>query len=113
MDLFGPIRTASLSGKLYTFVIVYDYSRYIWVLFLTHKNEAHKTFVKHCRRIQNEKGFTRGKLDTTLFLMFDEKKKMLIVQIYVDDIIFGSINENLCKEFSKTMQDEFENEYDG
>uniref|UniRef100_A0A2N9J511 CCHC-type domain-containing protein n=1 Tax=Fagus sylvatica TaxID=28930 RepID=A0A2N9J511_FAGSY len=54
-----------------------------------------------------EKGFTRGKLDTTLFLMFDGKD-MLIVQIYVDDIIFGSTNENLCKEFSKTMQDEFE-----
>jgi hypothetical protein len=54
-----------------------------------------------------EKGFARGKLDTTLFLMFDGKD-MLIVQIYVDDIIFGSTNENLCKEFSKTMQDEFE-----
>uniref|UniRef100_A0A2N9H8V4 non-specific serine/threonine protein kinase n=1 Tax=Fagus sylvatica TaxID=28930 RepID=A0A2N9H8V4_FAGSY len=39
--------------------------------------------------------------------MFDGKD-MLIVQIYVDDIIFGSTNENLCKEFSKTMQDEFE-----
>jgi hypothetical protein len=49
-----------------------------------------------------KKGFTRGKLDTTLFLMFDGKD-MLIVQIYVDDIIFGSTNENLCKEFSKTM----------
>ena len=38
--------------------------------------------------------------------MFDGKD-MLIVQISVDDIIFGSTNENLCKEFSKTMQDEF------
>ena len=81
MDLFGPIRTASLSGKLYTFVIVYDYSRYIWVLFLTHKNEAHKTFVKHCRRIQNEKGFTRGKLETTLFLMFDGKDNAYYVNL--------------------------------
>ena len=54
MNLFGPIRTASLSGKLYAFAIVDDYSRYTWVLFLAHKNEAHKAFVKHCRRIQNE-----------------------------------------------------------
>jgi len=30
------------------------------------------------------------------------------VQIYVDDIIFGSTNGSLCKEFSKMMQDEFE-----
>jgi hypothetical protein len=53
-----------------------------------------------------EKGFTRGKLDTTLFLIF-HRKDMLIVQIYVDDIIFGSTNKNLCKDFSKTMQNEF------
>jgi hypothetical protein len=106
MDLFGPIRTTSLSGKLYAFVIVDDYSHYTWVLFPVHKNEAHKAFVKHCRRIQNEKVFTRGKIEIILFLMFDGKD-MLIVQIYVDDIIFGSTNENLCKEFSKTIQDEF------
>jgi len=30
------------------------------------------------------------------------------VQIYVDDIIFGSTNASLCKEFSKLMQEEFE-----
>ncbi len=54
-----------------------------------------------------EKGFTHGKIDTTLFLMFDGKD-MLIVQIYVDDIIFDSTNKNLCKDFSKIMQDEFE-----
>ena len=33
---------------------------------------------------------------------------MLIVQIYVDDIIFGAINENMCKNFAKCMQGEFE-----
>jgi uncharacterized membrane protein YciS (DUF1049 family) len=33
---------------------------------------------------------------------------LLIVQIYVDDIIFGSTNENMCSEFSKIMQKEFE-----
>ena len=33
---------------------------------------------------------------------------LLVVQIYVDDIIFGSTNASLCMEFSKIMQDEFE-----
>ena len=33
---------------------------------------------------------------------------MLIVQIYVDDIIFGATNHCLCEEFSKLMQGEFE-----
>ena len=33
---------------------------------------------------------------------------MLLVQIYVDDIIFGATDESLCDEFSKLMQKEFE-----
>nr|KYP39127.1 Retrovirus-related Pol polyprotein from transposon TNT 1-94 [Cajanus cajan] len=51
--------------------------------------------------------FIRGKIDNTLFRKII-KDDFIIVQIYVDDIIFGSINENLCQEFSKLMQDEFE-----
>jgi len=33
---------------------------------------------------------------------------ILIVQIYVDDIIFGSTNEKLCKEFESCIKNEFE-----
>ncbi|KAL6316730.1 hypothetical protein AAG906_020414 [Vitis piasezkii] len=33
---------------------------------------------------------------------------MLLVQIYVDDIIFGATNVSLCEEFSKCMHSEFE-----
>ena len=40
MDLFGPSRTTSLGGKSYAFVIVDDFSRYTWVLFLAHKNDV-------------------------------------------------------------------------
>ena len=36
------------------------------------------------------------------------KKNILTVQIYVDDIVFCSTNATLCKEFSDTMQAEFE-----
>ena len=39
MDLFGPISTASLSGKYYGYVIVDDYSKYTWVHFLRSKNK--------------------------------------------------------------------------
>ena len=54
-----------------------------------------------------ENGFTRGKVDTTLFCK-SIKDDILIVQIYVDDIIFGSAKPTLCQEFSKLMQAEFE-----
>jgi len=50
--------------------------------------------------------FKRGQVDTTLFRRTLEKD-ILVAQIYLD-IIFGSTNASLCKEFSKLMQDEFE-----
>ena len=40
MDLFGPTRIRSLAGKHYAYVIVDDYSRYTWVLFLGSKDEC-------------------------------------------------------------------------
>ncbi|KAK8944818.1 hypothetical protein KSP39_PZI007744 [Platanthera zijinensis] len=54
-----------------------------------------------------ENKFTRGKIDKTLFLR-EIKGKILLVQIYVDDIIFGFTDNNLCKKFSKLMQGKFE-----
>ena len=33
---------------------------------------------------------------------------MLLVQIYVDGIIFGATNDSLCEDFSKCMHSEFE-----
>ena len=44
-------------------------------------------------------GFKKGKVNAMLFIMH-EKEDFLIVQIYVDDIIFGATNQNLCKSFS-------------
>ena len=69
--------------------------------------QAPRAWYERLSKFLLEKNFTRGKVDTTLFI----KKKdndILLVQIYVDDIIFGSTNESLCKEFSIDMQSEFE-----
>ena len=57
MDLFGPSRTPNLRGKSYAYVIMDDFSRYTWVLFLSQKNEAFYEFSKFCNKVQNEKGF--------------------------------------------------------
>ena len=43
---------------------------------------------------------------TTRFIKTKEND-MLLVQIYVDDIIFGATNVSLCEEFSKCMHSEF------
>ena len=43
-------------------------------------------------------------------LLFIKKKgeDIIVVQIYIDDIIFGATNESLCENFSKCMHSEFE-----
>ncbi|KAH9671187.1 Integrase catalytic domain-containing protein [Citrus sinensis] len=51
--------------------------------------------------------FSMGKADTTLFVKH-KNQDILIVQIYVDDIIFGSTNELLYKDFSSCISQEFE-----
>ncbi|GJU82742.1 putative ribonuclease H-like domain-containing protein [Tanacetum coccineum] len=52
-------------------------------------------------------GFQRGKIDQTLFIK-KQKGDILLVQVYVDDIIFGSTNKELCTEFQKLMHDKFQ-----
>jgi len=54
-----------------------------------------------------ENGFMSVKVDTILFRR-EVGKDFIIVQIYVDDIIFGATNESLCKEFSDVIKSEFE-----
>src|SRR3954469_14063072 len=55
IDLFGPVKTASVRGKKYGLVIVDDYSRWTWVKFLKHKDESHSVFLEFCTQIQSEK----------------------------------------------------------
>ena len=52
-------------------------------------------------------GFTRGKADQTLFIK-KEDDELIVVQVYVDDIIFGLTKDELTHGFSKLMQAEFE-----
>ncbi|GJS93473.1 putative ribonuclease H-like domain-containing protein [Tanacetum coccineum] len=49
-----------------------------------------------------DNGFQRGKIDKTLFIKRD-KSDILLVQVYVDDIIFGSTRKKMCTEFEKMM----------
>ena len=46
MDLFCPSRTMSLGGNYYALVIVDDFSRYTWTLFLESKSDAFSAFKK-------------------------------------------------------------------
>ncbi|GKG27485.1 putative ribonuclease H-like domain-containing protein [Tanacetum coccineum] len=53
-----------------------------------------------------DNGFDRGTIDQTLFIR-KYKGDFLLVQVYVDDIIFGSSNAKLCKEIEYLMHEKF------
>ncbi|KAJ9551957.1 hypothetical protein OSB04_016002 [Centaurea solstitialis] len=52
-------------------------------------------------------GYSKGKIDNTLFIK-REGEHIMLVQIYVDDIIFGSTCPNFCDTFSKLMMTRYE-----
>nr|GEV52081.1 retrovirus-related Pol polyprotein from transposon TNT 1-94 [Tanacetum cinerariifolium] len=51
--------------------------------------------------------FHRGQIDKTLFIK-RVKGDILLVQVYVDDIIFGSTRKEICNEFEKMMHKKFQ-----
>nr|GFC10450.1 copia protein [Tanacetum cinerariifolium] len=60
-----------------------------------------------CETLANylfENSFQRGNIDQRLFIK-KQKGDILLVQVYVYDIIFGSTNKQLCKAFEKLMKD--------
>ena len=54
-----------------------------------------------------QSGFTRGTINKTLFYL-NSGNVLLLVQIYVDDIIFVSTNDKLCEKFAKLMQSRYQ-----
>nr|GFB02942.1 putative ribonuclease H-like domain-containing protein [Tanacetum cinerariifolium] len=52
-------------------------------------------------------GFQRGTIDQTLFIR-KQRGYFILVQVYVDDIIFGSSNPQLCREFEALMHEKFQ-----
>ncbi|GKB92394.1 retrovirus-related pol polyprotein from transposon TNT 1-94, partial [Tanacetum coccineum] len=59
-----------------------------------------------------ENRFRRGTIDKTLFIKKD-KGDILLVQVYVDDIIFGSTKKSLCVEFEQMMHKRFQMSFMG
>nr|GFC06779.1 copia protein [Tanacetum cinerariifolium] len=52
-------------------------------------------------------GYRRGAIDKTFFIKQD-KKDIMLVQVYVDDIIFGSTKKSWCDEFEELMKKMFQ-----
>ncbi|GKE18441.1 putative ribonuclease H-like domain-containing protein [Tanacetum coccineum] len=54
-----------------------------------------------------ENGYRSGAIDKTLFIKKD-KKDIMLVQVYIDDIIFGSTRKSWCDKFEALMKGRFQ-----
>ncbi|KAJ9545171.1 LOW QUALITY PROTEIN: hypothetical protein OSB04_024878 [Centaurea solstitialis] len=68
--------------------------------------QAPRAWYDHLSNALLDNGFYKGKIDPTLFIK-TEGDDILLAQIYVDDIIFGSTNSDMCTWFSDLMTTRF------
>lgn len=64
--------------------------------------QAQRAWYEYLSGVLIKKWFNHGKVDTILSIR-RKAKHILLVQIYVTDIIFGTTNESLCQKFAKLM----------
>jgi hypothetical protein len=69
--------------------------------------QAPRAWYEHLKSFLLSKGFKMGSVDKTLFPL-KHNNDTLLVQIYVDDIIFGGSSNALVSRFSDLMSREFE-----
>ncbi|GJU54051.1 putative ribonuclease H-like domain-containing protein [Tanacetum coccineum] len=70
-------------------------------------HQAPKAWYKTLSYFLIENGFRRGTIDKTLFIK-KNKSDIMLVQVYVDDIIFGSTKKSMCTEFEDCMHKRFQ-----
>jgi hypothetical protein len=68
--------------------------------------QAPRAWYGRLRGFLFSKGFEMGKVDKTLFLL-RQGDDILIVQVYVDDIVFGRSSNSLVVKFAEDMSKEF------
>jgi hypothetical protein len=69
--------------------------------------QAPRAWYGRLRGFLFERGFEMGKVDQTLFLL-RQGRDILILQVYVDDIVFGGSSNSLVARFVDDMSKEFE-----
>ncbi|GKA67129.1 retrovirus-related pol polyprotein from transposon TNT 1-94 [Tanacetum coccineum] len=116
-DQIMDVKTAFLNGPLQEEVYVAqsegfvdpDHPEKVYLLgkALYGLKQAPRAWYDELSNFLMSKGFTKGIIDPTLFkIKYGED--ILLVQIYVDDIIFGSTNPKYLKRFEKLMHSRFE-----
>ncbi|GJX09871.1 putative ribonuclease H-like domain-containing protein [Tanacetum coccineum] len=121
-EIFAPmdVKSAFLYGKIKEEVYVYQPPRFEYPEFpdkvykvekaLYSLHQAPRAWYETLSTYLLDNGFQRCQIDKTLFIK-RIKSDILLVQVYVDDIIFGSTKKELCTDFEKLMHRKFQMSY--
>ncbi|GJZ57200.1 putative ribonuclease H-like domain-containing protein [Tanacetum coccineum] len=95
-EVFAPVARKKLSERLQ------GYQSQLYGL-----HQAPRAWYATLSTFLEKHGYKRGTIDKTLFIKRD-KKDIMLVQVYVDDIIFGSTKKSWCDEFEALMKSRFQ-----
>jgi len=79
VDLCGPMRITSGGGKTYMFVIVDDYCRFTWTLFLASKDESFEKFRVLLKKIEKRLRHSLISLSRTIAKNLKIRVSLIIV----------------------------------
>jgi hypothetical protein len=69
--------------------------------------QAPRAWYSRLDKYLQQAGFRKGSADNNLYIKVSQGN-ILLIEFYVDDIIFGSDDDRLSQKFAKYMQSEFE-----
>ncbi|GJW20420.1 retrovirus-related pol polyprotein from transposon TNT 1-94 [Tanacetum coccineum] len=106
--LYGPLKEEVYINQLDGFVDPYHPDQvYRLKKALYGLKQAPRAWYDELSNFLVSKGFSKGSIDPTMFIT-KHGEDILLVQIYVDDINFGSTNPKLSKRFEKLMHNKFD-----
>ncbi|GKE54036.1 putative ribonuclease H-like domain-containing protein, partial [Tanacetum coccineum] len=111
-EVFAPVAKIEairlfLAYASFKYFVVYQMDVESAFLYGKIEEEAPRAWYETLSTYLLDNGFHRGQIDKTLFIK-RQKDDILLVQVYVDDIIFGSTKKELSTEFEKLMHDKFQ-----
>ena len=68
--------------------------------------QAPREWYSRLDKYLQQAGFRKGSADSNLYIKVSQGN-ILLIEVYVDDIIFGSDDDRLSQKFAKDMQNEF------
>jgi hypothetical protein len=69
--------------------------------------QAPRAWYSRLDKYLQQTGFRKGSADNNLYIKVSQGN-ILLIEVYVDDIIFGSDDDRLSHKFEKDMHNEFE-----